>query len=79
MLLSAWLWGSLSLFGSLADASKAGNYSVQLLAGLTPKGWSSKDWAAAADTMIGKTQAYVGITFPLGPCSLISIDFNRLD
>jgi len=35
------------------------NYSVQLLEGLIPAGWSAEDWAAAADTMIGKTQAHI--------------------
>ena len=40
-------------------APAAANYSVQLLAEIVPKGWSAEDWAAAADVMIGKTQAYV--------------------
>lgn len=67
MLQSKWLCAGAFLLASLAHAAKVGNYSVQLLEGLAPEGWTSKQskqWAAVADTMIGKTQAYVHILLP---------------
>jgi hypothetical protein len=47
------------LVAIMAVASTTTNYSVQLMEGLAPAGWSKKDWAAAADTMIGKTRTHV--------------------
>lgn len=53
--------GVLCLLGSCVNAAGKGNYSVQLMKGLAPAGWTPKQWAAAADAMIGKTQAHVCI------------------
>lgn len=48
-----------------ATSMGGGNYSVQLLAGLAPSGFSTEQWNAVIDTMIGKTQAYVCGDFSL--------------
>lgn len=53
------IWPALAIFMPLASSSQPANYSVQLLIGMAPAGWSSKQWAAVADNMIGKTQAHV--------------------
>jgi hypothetical protein len=42
-----------------AAGSGGGNYSTQLMADLTPRGFTIEQWNATVDTMIGKTQAYV--------------------
>lgn len=64
MLPARWLGGVVLLLESFVNASKVGNYSVQLLEGLAPAGWSSNKWASVVDTMIGKTQAYVRVSLP---------------
>jgi hypothetical protein len=43
----------------LSLISASANYSVQLMEDLAPSDWSAEEWAAAADTVIGKTQAHV--------------------
>lgn len=48
-----------ALSASSAASVASENYTVQLLADLAPAGFSASQWAAAADAMIGKTQAHV--------------------
>jgi hypothetical protein len=57
MLFKKIAWPGVGFFFSAAMAS---NYSVQLLEGIAPAGMSPTQWAAVADTMIGRTQAHVG-------------------
>lgn len=44
---------------NVVTASGAANYSVQLMEGLAPKGWTDTQWASAVDVMIGKTSGVV--------------------